>query len=219
MIVGPLQLLFVLALALSGGLASFWVDQTGHRRPELVWKPPSPLKPEFDAPQDPKPTDPDAGNPVVYAGILARPLFAPDRRPPPPPAPPAPPPPPDPLNSLKLMGIFTASNGINGLLGQIDGRMRRIKIDENVGAWTLKKIDGREALFKQGELERKVRLNYARIDAPSQAGVPSAPQARTIVTPYVGGGSMPQSVQEELRERLRRRNEMRIKNGLPPVTE
>jgi hypothetical protein len=117
------------------------------------------------------------------------------------------------------MGIFTASNGINGLLGQIDGRMRRIKIDENVGGWTLKKIDGREALFKQGELERKVRLNYARIDAPSQAGVPSAPQARNIVTPYVGGGSMPQSVQEELRERLRRRNEMRIKNGLPPVTE
>jgi hypothetical protein len=220
--IGPLHILAVVNLGLAAGLASLWVDTSGQPLPELAWTSPSAVSPEIVAPQLALMTDPHAGNPSAYPDILARPIFAADRRPPPPPAPPKPPvqppppPPPDPFASVQLTGLFSGESG--GVLARVEGKMRRVKIGQKIGAWTLQAIEGREATFKQGEQERKLRLAYAKLNVPVpvpvQAVVPNMPP-RPGQTPQ----ALPQNLQDEQRERLRRRNALRIQNGLPPLTE
>jgi len=220
--IGPLHILAVVNLGLAAGLASLWVDTSGQPLPELAWTSPSAVSPEIVEPQLALMTDPHAGNPSAYPDILARPIFAADRRPPPPPAPPKPPvqppppPPPDPFASVQLTGLFSGESG--GVLARVEGKMRRVKIGQKIGAWTLQAIEGREATFKQGEQERKLRLAYAKLNVPVpvpvQAVVPNMPP-RPGQTPQ----ALPQNLQDEQRERLRRRNALRIQNGLPPLTE
>lgn len=221
--IGPLHILALVNLGLAGGLASLWVDHNAQPLPELIWRSPEAVSPEIAAPQLALMTDPQAGNPSAYPEILARPIFAADRRPPPPPAPPKPPvqppppPPPDPFASVNLTGLFSGANG--GVLASVEGKMRRVKIGQQIGAWTLESIDGREATFKRGEQERKLRLAYAKLNVPVPVPVqvptamPAAPRPTGIPQ------TAPQSLQEEIRARLRSRNELRAKNGLPPVTE
>lgn len=216
--IGPLHILGLINLGLAGGLASYWVDQNGHPLKELIWVAPKPVTPEIVEPVVSL-GDPNAGNLSMYASVVTRPVFAPDRRPPPPPKPPAPPPPPpppDPFASVELMGMFTGPNA--GVLAKVEGRMRRIKINDTVGAWTLKAIAGREATFKQGEQERKLRLNYAKLDVPLPVAPPPVTPGMPRITAPIPS-TAPQSMQDEIRERLRSRNELRAKNGLPPITQ
>jgi hypothetical protein len=217
-----LHILALVNLGLAGGLASLWVDHNAQPLPELIWRSPEAVSPEIAAPQLALMTDPQAGNPSAYPEILARPIFAADRRPPPPPAPPKPPvqppppPPPDPFASVNLTGLFSGANG--GVLASVEGKMRRVKIGQQIGAWTLESIDGREATFKRGEQERKLRLAYAKLNVPVPVPVPAVVPnlpGRPAATPQ----ALPANVQEEQRERLRRRNELRTRNGLPPLTE
>jgi hypothetical protein len=117
---------------------------------------------------------------------------------------------------VNLTGLFSGANG--GVLASVEGKMRRVKIGQQIGAWTLESIDGREATFKRGEQERKLRLAYAKLNVPVPVPVPAAVPnvpGRPAATPQ----ALPANVQEEQRERLRRRNELRTRNGLPPLTE
>ena len=213
MSIGPLHILGLINLGLAGGLASYWVDQHGQPLQELIWVAPKPVVPEIAEPVISL-GDPNAGNLGFYGNVVARPVFAPDRRPPPPPKPPPPPPPPDPFASVEILGVFTGPN--SGVLAKVEGRMRRVKIKDAIGAWTLEAVGGREATFKQGEQERKMRLNYARLNEPV-AAKPVQAGSPLILPPSLQ--ALPPSQQEEQRERLRRRNELRIKSGLPPITE
>jgi len=213
--IGPLHLIGTLNLGLALGLASLWVDQDLRPLKELLWVTPAPIKPELSEPVMLM-GDPNAGNLAIYSSVVSRPVFAPDRRPPPPPPPPkppAPPPPPDPFASVELMGLFTGQN--SGALAKVEGRMRRLKIKDTVGDWTLHSVDGREAIFKRGEEERKLRLNYAKMNTV----VASPSPAPRLMQQPSGLQSLPINQQEEQRERLRRRNEFRAQNGQPPVTE
>lgn len=215
---GPLHLLGLLTLILTAGLASLWVDE--HARPRnLDWVAPKPLAPDIKVPVISATAGAIAANPAVFAVILERPIFAPDRRPPPPPTPPTPPPPPDPLANIQILGIFSGTNV--GILARVDDKMRRIKINEAIGPWTLKSIEGREITFVKGEENRKLRLAYARIDTP----VPQAPAADAKVA---AGAARPpvrspgplgaaQNAEDETRERIRRLNEYRAGAGLPPL--
>jgi hypothetical protein len=220
--IGPLHLLSVLNLALGLGLASLWVDPNAQPLPQIFWTAPEPVSPEIATPTVALMTDPQGGNPDAYPAILARPMFAPDRRPPPPPAPPVlppPPPPPDPFASVQITGLFTGPVG--GVLARVEGKIRRVKIGQSIGAWKLETVEGREATFKQGEQERKLTLAYAKLNVPPPpppvAAVPAA-ISRPQPTPQ-NLSAIQQTQQDEQRERLRRRNEMRIANGLPPLTE
>lgn len=210
MSVTPIRLLSFLALVLATALAWMWVDEHGRLR-DAVWSPPAALAPGLAKPAA-LAASAASSNPTQYLAILERPVFAPDRRPPPPPAPPAPP---DPMASIQIQGIFSGANA--GILARVDGRFRRVKINELIGSWTLKGIEGREAIFGHGEETRRLRLAYARLDTVT-------PQNATATVPNsnpVAAGSMspPQHVQDEMRERLRRRNEIRAARGLPPVTD
>jgi len=208
--VTPIRVLLALTLALSLALAWIWVDEHGRLR-DVAWIPPTALAPGLTKPAS-LAASATSNNPKAYLAILERPVFAPDRRPPPPPAPPAPP---DPMANIQLHAIF--SGAVAGIIARVDGKLRRIKVEETVGAWTLKAIEGREAVFGQGEESRRLRLAYARLDtvAPQTA---TAATASSNAAP-TGSMSPPQHVQDEMRERLRRRNEIRAARGLPPVTD
>jgi hypothetical protein len=209
--IGPLHLLSVLNLGLALGLASLWVDPNAEPLPQIFWTAPAPVSPEIATPTVALMTDPQGGNPDAYPVILARPMFAPDRRPPPPP-------PPDPFASVQITGLFTGPTG--GVLARVEGKMRRVKIGQSIGAWKLETVEGREATFKQGEQERKLTLAYAKLNVPLPPPVAAVPAA--ILRPQAPPqnlSAIQQTQQDDQRERLRRRNELRIANGLPPLTE
>ena len=216
---GPIRLLLSLSLLMGAGLAWLWFDETGQTR-DIVWAPPKSLPPDIKLPLDIGSGGTSGANPSTYAVILERPVFAPDRRPPPPPAPP---PPPDPLANVQIHGIFSGASA--GILARIDGKVRRVKVSETIGPWTLKSIVGREVTFSQGDEVRQLRLAYARMDAPrpSQAPVPPSPGANATQAPVTnqsgGTTSSTQKQEEERREVLQRRNALRTSRGLPPVTE
>jgi hypothetical protein len=211
--VTSLRLLVLLALLLVGGLAWLWVDEHGQLR-NVTWAAPAPVYPDLSAGKAPPP-DAAAANPATFLAILERPVFAPDRRPPPPPAPP---PPPDPMADIHILGIFSGETP--GILARVEGKVRRVKLNESIGAWTLKSINGREVSFGQGEETRSLRLVYARIDtvnaAPPSGGAPAAGGPPSISSAPAAAAPNPQ---DAARETLRRRNEIRAARGLPLITE
>ncbi|MFZ2220692.1 MAG: hypothetical protein WAV85_18700 [Rhodoferax sp.] len=212
---GPVRLFLVLILLMAAVLAWLWVDQQGQWR-NLTWSSPKALPPDLKVPISGSLANGPAG--AEFAAIQARPIFAPDRRPPPPPAPPAAEPPPDPLANIQIQGIF--SGKVAGVIARVDGKVRRIMLHETVGPWTLKNIEGREITFGQGNDSRKLRLDYARLGQPApQATATSAPAAQSPGNAVTGAAAMPQNVQDEIRDRVRRRNELRASRGLPPFTE
>ncbi len=218
-----MRLLLLLVALLAAGLSSMWIDENAHLR-GVAWHAPKALSPDIKLPVGPPRGGSGASDASLYAAVLERPLFAPDRRPPPPPAPPAPPAPPDPLADIQIHGIFVGANA--GILARVDGKSRRIKLDEKIGPWMLKRIDGRDVTFTQGQESRKVRLAYARLDAPvPPAAKPSAQPASASAAPprgapgAAGAVNLPQKVQDEVRERLMRRNALRASRGMPLLTE
>ena len=215
---GPVHLMLLLILLLAGGLAWMWFDQYGQLR-NLTWVAPKALPPDIKVPAGPPKVGSIDGEAPLFAAILERPLFAPDRRPPPPPPPPIPPPPPDPLANIQILGIFSGANA--GILVRVEGKTRRVKINENIGQWTLKSIDGRDITFGQGDEKRQLRLAYARLNAPiPQPVVAITPPAAMPAPAQMPGAANPtQQAQDEVRERLQRRNQLRASRGLPPLTE
>jgi hypothetical protein len=216
--IGPLHLLSVFNLGLGLGLASLWVDPNAQPLPSVFWTAPTALPPEIATPTVALMTDPQGGNPDAYPAISARPLFALDRRPPPPPAPPVIPPPPDLLDSVHLTGLFTGPHG--GVLAGVQGRMTNVKIGQNIGAWTLETVEGREATFKQGEQERKLRLAYARLNVSVGPPAGAVSGSATHQQPTAQNLSANQlNPQGEQLERTQRRNRVRKALGLPPLPE
>ncbi len=210
MMISTVRVLLLLLALLAGGLASLWVDAQGQWR-HIVWQAPATKAPDLKPPASLKLLASSAV-PMSYASIQERPLFAPDRRPPPPPAAP---PPPDPLADIQIYGVVSGSS--SGILARVEGKMRRVKIDETLGEWTLKSVDGRDILFANGDQTRKLRLAFAPLGAPQQQ--PTKPVARQALTTAPTVGSPPgRNLQEEERESLRIRNEARAARGLPMVT-
>lgn len=213
MMPSPVRVLLLLITVLSAALASFWVDQQGHWR-NLAWSQPAAKAPEIKLPAGVALAT-RASSVDSYPSIQARPLFAPDRRPPPPPAPP---PPPDPLAEIQLFGVFSGAS--SGIIARVEGKMRRVKVDEALGQWTLKQIVGRTVTFVKGDEKRELKLTYAPLAAPRAAPAPAPnPNQPPAAKSKVDDAAAKLNQQDEARDRLRRRNEIRAAKGLPPVTE
>lgn len=216
-----LRLLLLVNLLLGLASAHLWVDSTGQWR-HMGWVAPQPLLPELPAAVQSE--APRAPNPGLHLAILDRPIFAPDRLPPPPPevqAPPPPPPPPDPLDSLQPFGLFHGAEGA-GMLASVDGRVRRLRLSDTVGSWTLKAVEGRDITFSRGEETRVIRLVHAKWGAPPKAVPPKAPPGAApppVANQVHDVQTEEQRRQEYVRENIRKRNEIRIKAGLPPVND
>jgi len=200
----PVRLLLLLTVLLGAALFSLWMDRQGHWR-NITWAVPATKVPDIKAPVD---LVSGANNAAAasFASIQERPMFAPDRRPPPPPLPP---PPPDPFASVQVKGIFTGTT--TGILASVEGKVKRIKINESIGAWALKKIDGRQITFTQGEQTRQLQLAYSTLNTV----VPPPPK---LIAPVPGGPPGAQTAvdhQAAYREELARRNAFRASRGLP----
>lgn len=215
---GPVRILLLMLVLIAGGLAWQWFDQTGKVR-NLSWAAPAPMAPGVAAKAGAPTAGSPAANPAQFLAVLERPVFAPDRRPPPPPAPPTPPPPPDPMANIQIRGIF--SGATLGIIASVEGKLQRVKVNETVGAWTLKSVEGRDVTFVQGADSRQLRLAFANLATVVATKSPSG-QAATA-QPQTGQSfdatAFKQKLQDDAREILRRRNQTRAERGLPLLTE
>lgn len=204
----PFRILLALNVLLIAGLAALWVDQTGKLR-NATWVAPVALPPTTAVAFNPRQTTILADNPTQYMAILERPVFAPDRKPPPP----ANAPPSDPIDSVTLLGLVSGENA--SVLARVEGRALRVRLNELLGPWTLKGVEGRDATFAQGEQTKVLHLNYSRLDVAGVATyVPSA-NANQPKPVMRGSVVMP----PDHRDILKQRNAIRAERGLPLIPE
>lgn len=225
MMIRPTPVLLAVNAALALGLAALWFTPEGQVR-GTTWTAPSAVVPEIAPPSGI--AAPKAADVSRFLAVLERPLFSPNRRPPPPPAPTKADAPPeaDPLANIQLQGVYSTDDGGGGIFARVDGKDRRIAVGTALGGWTVRGIDGLNVTFAKGEDSRVVRLVPAKLGAvaPAPAPNPAAPGG-----PAVGAGgqassgpdsALRQKQEREDRERARLelRNQRRIANGFPPLT-
>lgn len=211
------RLLLLLNFGLALALAWLWVDETGQPRIQ-TWVPPAPLAPGgTGATSAAPPTAADPVNPAQYMAVLDRPMFAPDRRPPPPPDEAPPPPAPDPLANFTLYGVY-GSGEQGGMLAKSDGRLRRIRIGESLGEWGLQSVQGRQVTLARADETRTLTLIHIYGERPKTDAPPSTSAAGISPVPLDRQALQAQAL-DEARERLRQRNELFRKAGLPLAKE
>jgi hypothetical protein len=185
-------------MALAVWLAAMWVTPQGAWR-NVTWQPPAPVQPEFGVASGAN----SEMNLVGFVAALDRPLFSPSRRPPPVKAVGAAAPV-DPLANIQLHGIYAGSGG-SGIIATVDGKSRRIRLNESVGEWAVKSIVDRDVTFTRGDEVRVIHL--ARSNGKRQPG-PLAAGAATVA-PAVAG-TRPAGVlgsgQQLMQERMDRLN-------------
>lgn len=220
--VNAIVVLSAVALLLVAALVWAWVDPAGNVR-NTNWVPPAPIKPDLSgySTQMTPPENPDISR---FIATLERPLFSPTRKPPPKVVEPAvaQAPPPDPLAGIHIFGLFGWESG-GGMLARIEGKVRRVTLNDTFGGWTLKSISGREAVVERGGESRTLKLEQARVPQPKAArpeGTPEQPLASPQATsPGASAVEQAQIREEAARERIRRRNELRSRAGARPITQ
>ena len=193
----------------------------------MAWTPPAAVTPGLSS-DDPLPSLAKAVDVNLFAATLERPLFSPSRRPPPPPKKEEEqkPPEPDPFEGVHLFGLYGgdgSDDSPTGMLARIAGKVRRISVKDSLGSWTLERIEDRAAIFVKNGEERKLDLVFAKPAPPPKAapapGAPGAAPAAGAPAPQADGDAEQRRQQQEeaRRDRIRRRNEARIKAGAPPI--
>lgn len=191
-----LHILVLLNVILALVLARLWFDSTGHLR-NVRWQAPKPQTADYGAmvPSVPGVAPADTSQ---FIAMLDRPVFSPTRRPPPPPPPPQEKEPVDNLTSAQLSGLFRGGKD-GGVIIQIAGKHRRVRLNENVEGWFLSDIQDRSVTFTRNGQSRVLQLPRAAVTsytglAPS-SGVPLAParavQAPPSAPPVVPGAGVP----------------------------
>lgn len=157
-----------------------------------VSSPPPPLPPmRAAAAPVPKAETVHSGNPLwgiplrEFKAAVARPLFAPTRRPPPPPqaapvsrAAPPPPPTPEPEKPpLSLVGTVAigASNGIGLFVDQGTKTLVRLKTGDNHQGWLLRNVQRREVMLEKGREKVVLTLPPPELKKSAGAAGPAAP--------------------------------------------
>jgi len=197
-----IALLLAVNAALSLLLLSMWVTPQGHWR-NVAWQPPAPIQPDFSAPAA---ADAEM-NLAGFVASLDRPLFSPNRLPPPVKAAGAAAPPVDPLSNIRLHGIY-AGSGTGGIIASVDGKSRRIRLNENVGEGTGKEIKDRDVTFVRGGESRVIHLSQGQ---QSEAGAATASKGASGAA---GPGTQPpiSAIQsrQQLMERARNKDYRKV---------
>jgi hypothetical protein len=214
-----LPVLLVLNLGLLAWLASMWLTPDG-RLAGVHWQPPSALKPSLDGGLPLPATGVELGR---YVATLERPLFMPSRRPPPPPQAAAAPVVVDTPPDVRVLGLYgTRGEGATGgMVARIDGQVKRVRVGDAVGRWTLKELRPGEAVLASGDSQQVYPLQRAApgelasapvTDNAAPAAAPSAPRPAAL-------DPMRQRQIEDARANVRRINVLRARSGMPPVPE
>ena len=176
-----MPMLMMLDAALVVVLLALWFD-TGRQLRNATWQRPAAVKPDFAAMLSPMARQ-EGDNVGQFVATLDRPLFSPNRRPPPVVAK-ADAPPPDPLADVGLYGVYSGAEG-GGIIARVDGKMRRAAVNDKIGEWTITRVADRDVTFVRGGETRVVSLVRGK---PSGSAVaPAAPVSqRTPASPSPG---------------------------------
>ena len=210
------RILVAFGLVLSLVLAWLWIGTDGKPR-NVHWIPPLPHKPDFAGMIPHLPLQ-DPADLNRFVATLDRPLFSPSRRPPPPPPPPVvapPPPPPDPLANIHLFGVFAGEEGTGGIIARIDGKPRRVGINERIGAWKITGIENRDVTLVRGDETRVLNLVHAKVIAPAATAAGANPDAAAAPPPTTARGARSDPA-NFARDRAARINAARAQAGRPP---
>ena len=209
-----LHVLVALNLLLAAGLAGMWIGPDGRLR-NVHWQAPSPQTTDFTAMASALPAIAPADT-RQFIAMLERPLFSPTRRPPPPPPQATEKPPEDNISTAQLAGVFYG-NGEGGIIVQMAGKPRRVRLNETVEGWTLTTVQDRSVTFTKGgqthvlQLPRAAVAKYSRLSPAT--GVDAVGGARPVpiapATPAQGdngaaAASPDSSVSRQLRQRVLR---------------
>ena len=190
-----LNLLLLLNATLALVLAWMWFAPDGSLR-NAHWTAPPPRTANYSAMLPPLPGIASADT-SQFIAMLDRPLFSSSRRPPPPP----PPPPPaqaqapvDNLSTARLSGLFFG-DGVGGIIINIAGKHRRVRLNEGVDGWLLKSIQERSVTFARGGESRTLPLPRGALTtytglapAPGQAAMNLATPGASPLTPAAPSG-------------------------------
>jgi hypothetical protein len=215
-----LLLLAALNLALAALLAWLWLTPQGELR-NVRWLPPEPVRPVL-ADAAPLPAfEIDANR---YVATLERPLFAPTRRPPPPPLQAASAPAAEVLPDIRLLGVY-GNKDAGGVVASVDGKVRRLRIGEAIGGWSVKGVRGGELVVARGDETRSFELKRSTgAEPPAASAGSSAAGAGTAAVPATGGTptagqTAHQKDVERAREQVRRVNVARARKGMRLLPE
>ena len=178
-----LSFLALVCLGLTALLAGLWINPQGQLR-NTHWRAPAPLATNY---QEMLPLLPEPARVPTsrFMALLERPLFSETRRPPPPPPPPPPPVPVDVLSNAQLSAIY-AGEQLTGVIINVNGKNRRVRLNESVDGWVLRSVQGRVATFDYGGQQRQLQLARAKVGtsaggkplnaapAPAEAMAPAA---------------------------------------------
>jgi hypothetical protein len=118
--------------------------------------------------------------PASFAALLERPLFSPTRRPPqaapaPPPEPAAqaPPEPPQQPIDFSLAGVVISGASRVALVQMLaDGHVVQVAEGDEVDGWKAVTIDAQRAVFRRGDSEQELALDYVKPVPPGQVPPP-----------------------------------------------
>lgn len=172
------RLFLALGALLVAALAWLWLDHGSGAARSFAWQPPVAIAPELGVA--------DTQLPVVAAldtrafmATLDRPLFSPTRRPPPPKAAQEEAPAADTLKDVQLVGLYTTSDGRAGALLRTGAAVQRVALKEQVGGWTLRSVQDRQATLVRAGKSRVLELVISRPGAAAAvSGARPAPAAR-----------------------------------------
>jgi hypothetical protein len=173
--------------ALVVGLVALWVTPQGQWR-NVHWTQPAPIAPNYQQ-MLPALAAPQHVRTDAFLALVERPLFSNTRRPPPPPPPPAPKdaePPADLLTKAKVLGIYQSGDA-GGIIAFIDGKNRRIRLNETVSGWQLRSVDDHKAVFANGGRTRELPLTRADIGSATGTGPGAAGAAAPLPAAAAGG--------------------------------
>lgn len=191
MSVSPSMLLTALLIVELGSMAVIYFSGPDG------WTAPQPIAPAAESVQAVEvAAAPRVGEFLVQ---VERPLFVPGRRPPA--ADPLVPDQPEVLD-FQVLGIFGVNDAEGGVIIRTANEVKRVGVGQRLGAMTLVRLDGMEAVFLNGAREQRVKItplpraappevagqprNRQQLGVPGQRGGPPAPvQAGDIVDPAV----------------------------------
>lgn len=203
----PVPALLALNAVALAGLTFLWVDQGGQIK-NIHWSAPVPLKAAISLPPDLPRTNTD---PSVFAGVLERPLFAPDRRPVPKADAAAVQPMADALDDAHLVGLLSGETG--GVLIRVNDKVQHVGLKKMLGGWTLQSVEDRIATFTKAELSKQLTLEYTRLGQTSTVSpvTTAATQAKAPAVPVgVNAENYKRQMSEE-EDRNRRVEELRAR--------
>ncbi|MBS0294433.1 MAG: hypothetical protein JSS01_18160 [Proteobacteria bacterium] len=177
-----LAVLAALNIALALALAAMWVSPQGQWR-NIHWTRPAPIQPDFQQMLPPLPGAPQPVSGSTFLALLERPMFSSTRRPPPPPPPPAPAAPPDLLADAQVLGTYQSGEA-SGIIARIEGKSRRIRLNESLNGWQLRTVHERAAIFTNGGQTRELPLLRAKIGSSvADPSARAAPPANAPIAP------------------------------------